>query len=519
MLNNATDELAQVIAQIRRVKLNLSGHVLVFILSTLIIVLLPGPTYYAGFLFLFILLSFLYHQDLTTALFHSYLLVFFFERPFFYLNSGAIQEYFYYEVPKNFFLPNSIPLRFIIFVFLVFSLFINQNSKNINLLKIKGHFLRALLASFLILLLLSIDQIFGAYKIQYGWQFVHLFQVFLTFPVISIFFFQRSINNKALESVRLLLVGFATASLVIQGAISVAQFSLQSRLNLRIEHTQPALYTAEENVFRSAGTFSFPNYLGVNTSMLLLFPIFTIVKRLAQKNAAEFSKEKRWDFFWGIASVIVGFFALVLNFSRWVWLSFISILMASVFIRKKLFVKEVEKMNKSQKELLIGGVLILIIVLVVSLGLRLRAINTFVVRVESAKQAISIIEKYPLFGVGPGLSGLRVAAVGKDYQKYASSLRGVHNSILYIAADNGLVLTLVFVVFVVITLFHFLRYINIFREDWFIFSLASAFILFLLNSLAYPLYTFDTSLELFLLFTAAFFVFSDKILRLYHKKS
>ena len=518
MLNNATDELAQVIAQIRRVKLNLSGHVLVFILSTLIIVLLPGPTYYAGFLFLFIVLSFFYHQDLTRALFHSYLLVFFFERPFFYLNLGAIQEYFYYETPKMLFLPNSIPVRFIIFVFLVFLVFINQKSKNNNSLKIKGHFLRAMLASLLILFLLSINQIFGAYRIQYGWQFIHLFQIFLTFPVISIFILQRSRNTRVLESIRLLIGGFIIASLVIQGAMSVAQFTVRSRLDLRIEHTQPALYTSEENIFRSAGTFSFPNYLGVNASMLLLFPILTVINSLAKKKVTRFSKEGRKVFFWGIVSVIAGFFALVLNFSRWVWISFISTLAAALFIRKKLFIKELEKMDKRQKRILFGGVFILTIVLLAALALRLRSVGTFMARIESAKQTVSLIETYPIFGVGPGLSGLSVAAVEKDYEKYMFSLKGAHNTLLYIAADNGLVLTLAFIVFIVVTLFQFFKYIDLFRENWFILSLALAFILFLLNSLAYPLYTFDTSLELFLLFTSVFFVFSDKIVRLRYKK-
>lgn len=491
---------------------NIHLYILLFLISTLIVIILPGPTYYSGFLLGFVIFTYLLFKDLTVALFTTYLLVFFFERPFIHLNPVLLQESFYFTESKVFPLLIIVPVRVIIFAFFLISLFVIRNKGKRKPILL-GHYLSlAIIMVVSILTLLITNQFIGSYSTRFTWHFIRLFQIFLTFPTIAIFFLKRAENEAVFSILKTLVFSFVVASIIIQGIIAIAQFTSQSRLNLRIEHAEShkeGLFTPEENIFRSPGTFAFPNYLGVNISMLLPFPVLFLINRLKNLDKKN-GKIKKSLSFLTLTSIFTGLVAFFLNFSRWVWVSFLSTLIITIILGKASFPKELSLMSKIHKKRIIKVLSIFIVILLFMTAKRFQVVKTLKSRFDIARQTVFLIKRHPIFGVGPAVSGIEVASIERNYDKYISSLRGVHNTFLYIAADNGLIIAVLFIAFILTIIFKLLENLKEVKKDWLAFSLMIGMLLFLFNSLAYPLYIFDTSLELFLLFAAIIFTLYQK---------
>jgi hypothetical protein len=303
------------------------------------------------------------------------------------------------------------------------------------------------------------------------------------FPVTLLLF------NKHPQLVTRLIIGFTISSLIVLGSISVGQYITQGRLGLRIEHPEanPQIFhTPEQHYFRSPGTLSAPNFLATNIAMLLpiLFTFF-------------FISSHRHSSILPLAAAVLGVVAFILNLSRWAWITFpVAIVITLCIFRHRPWVEarmtHLFSVTRTKVIILLAST-----VMITLLTIRFHQVTTLDVRLDIAQRSVTLMQAYPLLGTGPGLGAYLIPSVIPDYQQYHASLKSAHNTLLNLAVENGLPVTFLFIIFCYFILRRLLHPHQ--SADWITLGLTTSIITFLLNALAYPLYIYDPSLELFML--------------------
>lgn len=220
-----------------------------FILPSLITILLPGPTYIAGFLFLYVLILIKIHRNLSLALFQVFLFSILVGKEFFTLEGIPLQGYLYSQVPFLFSIPQKISLRFLVFIFLAISVLGSFK----RYAKVDKQQFKLLGLSYLLLALTVSGQIFGSYSVKYKYSFLQMIEIYLLFPVI----FQMLLKNVQDRNFHLkvtkLFYNFSLFALSLEGLVAIVQFILKSAVGLNIEGSfdLSLVQAPETGMFRS----------------------------------------------------------------------------------------------------------------------------------------------------------------------------------------------------------------------------------------------------------------------------
>ncbi len=307
-------------------------------------------------------------------------------------------------------------------------------------------------------------------------------------------------------------MGFVIGALFFLGILAGIQFVLKNRVGLFIEVNQVELkefYTQEEGFFRSFGTFAFPNYLGVNALLYLPFPFFYLVQLAVSEKSSLSKKKLNWiKVAVVMCAFLLGVMVIVLSLSRWVIICFLLWVGVVLIVNKVLMKRYLVLLNKS---LIVKGIasifLLSSLTLISTLLIRLRSITTVVGRFDIVYKTIQLITVYPWFGVGPYANGRLAAAIDANYRNFAVTIPGAHNTIILVFADHGIFIGMGFLVLCYLFFRHASTYLfqSYVYDTWWLCALSWSGLLFLLNSLAYPLYGFDSSLEFFFLILAFFY--------------
>lgn len=477
---------------------SVNTHAAVFLIATLIIIILPGPTYYAGFLFFLLFFSRLLHKQLSIAAFHLYLLTLFIGQPILVLKETTLQDFTFFEAPTLLSLPVEIPIRFIIFLIFLFSL-LDFEKKRIQTKYRQDIYLSLpLLSICLIVLILVIAQIVANYPLKYTWPFFHFVQIFLVFPATLVFLQQNKYQKRRISLITRMLMGFAVSALIIQGVIASTQFINKSPTNIRVEapFKVSEVSAPEDNLFRSSGTFGHPNFLGVNIALLLPFTLLSWINLATKKGRKNTNSRKVIK-----TATILGLTTLLLSFSRWAWISFILGILLVVVLKQEI----IWQLRDLTRKATLPNIIILALVFIVSFVLitkRIKTIETIEVRLGILKVAVQQINRNPLWGIGPGNSALDLSPYRTSFAEYSLSLKGVHNTFLLIGIESGLISLAIFIIFILALTSLVIRYKQEIVANIFKLSLAISLLTFLFNSQAYPLYIWDPSLEIFFLLAA-----------------
>jgi hypothetical protein len=289
----------------------------------------------------------------------------------------------------------------------------------------------------------------------------------------------------------------------VEGGISLGQFIFKSPLHTRIE-APLAVETSQDNQFRSSGTFRYPNYLGVNTAILIPIAIYLLFQyAYVRKKPITFTS---LVFFICAGSGIV---ALALSFSRWAWISFLVGIILEIFLLRKRIAGHITLQKKRQLALYIS---IAFIIFLSSLPLtnRFKIINTIEGRIKILQSQIHLAGLYPLWGIGPGNSSINLSPYRFDFESYIFSLKVAHNTLVILAVETGIPTLSLFIGFIAYIFITSYRKRHVLVKNIFLLSFLMSIIIFLFSSLAYPLYTFDYSFEIFFIIVAMYLSsFSD----------
>lgn len=483
----------------------------VFVVEFFTLVVISSPSLYAILLACFVWIDYLGHRKLSLALLHVYFLTFFVEKPL--ISFPELRHQIAFADQKVLLTSTGveIPVRFFIGLLMGLSVLQKKILGRYKKIKSYGVTYTALFFSLLLLMLLAINQALGEnYYFRYQWFAIHLFEIFTMFLIIVLIVLNELDDKLSARRLVSLVVGFSLAILTVEGVLSTLQFMKRAQLGLMIEYpaTRSSLFTVEQHWFRSVGTFSHPNYLGVNVSMLLIIPLEYYLSYFVTTRTR--TGVSGWLERLLLSAFSLGLVALMLSLSRWAWVSFVIGLLLAVSLRPSslthLFARILHyvKQNRVCTAILLGIVCVI-------LGLvftRFINIGTWSGREIITVVALKKIGASPLLGRGPGSSGLDPLGF-HNFETLSNSLGGVHNTILYIASENGLPVTLVFLGYVYWIFISFWRNKHLVVNDWFICSLFVVTTTFLINSLLYPLYLFDSSLELFVVMSGFYFTLLD----------
>lgn len=231
--------------------------------------------------------------------------------------------------------------------------------------------------------------------------------------------------------------------ILFQGALAVVQYLKGGLLHKFIEE---AFYqynfghfaTEEKTMFRASGTMSHPNNLASFLLILLPLAFFEL-----------FSKKPRFykNIFY-LAAFIFGLGGLITTMSRGAWLIFFANCFAIYFFIKK----EKLRFNPILKKLALLLILPLIIILpdffsrLTSLSRAFAEKGSALVRLDLTKEAIFLMTRSPIFGIGPGLFiPILIERHLTDVINIFPSQ--VHNTFLLIGAELGSVALFSFLFF------------------------------------------------------------------------
>ena len=286
--------------------------------------------------------------------------------------------------------------------------------------------------------------------LYYVWLFISL----LVNPTTSVFFIMflqnisilvfilfkiNFIDKKALP----LSLALIKAIIVFEGSLVLMQFIKKSPLGSSIELSMiPAFGSGiDENPFfyRPVGTFHHANELA-NFSLPFVLILFSFLYNKKLKDNSSIL----------LTSILLGVIIIILTASRAVWLSLFLSLLLLVFIIEKKFGYHLNLKKINLKYL----ILILITIAIISLPvLPWRIGKSFYLfeekggaftRKQLIKESISLIKKYPLFGVGYGQN---IQASFKQNLTGIMSYfpEAVHNAFLIVASESGLPALLLFI--------------------------------------------------------------------------
>jgi len=472
------------------------GIFLLYLIPILVIIFLPSPSRIAVFLVLFVLFLVVVYKNLSLALFHIYLFSFVMGEPLLTLEADLIQDFVYFETPVLLSIPIKISLRFVIFLFFVLSLLISKNPSVETKKYFHKNFLAPFLSMFAVVILVCFGQIFGSYKIRYGFYFFQSLEFFLVFASVLFFLTKNRKDSVVLRKIKNIFFSFVVFSSILEGSLSLIQFVSKNPTRLNIERVFEVSYVLapETGGFRSPGTFGHPNYLGVISGMFLPYLILLLSFKKIKKST---------DLILRI-SILLAFLGLFLSFSRWAWISFFIGLLLIFWARSKSYIKILsEFVRKSILRILICA---FIIILGFTIAERFTKFSTLEGRVEVFKIAIYQMQEHPFWGVGPGNSTIALGPFRQNLEGYIYSLKGAHSTFLLIGAELGIPALIGYLIFIISLAVTTFKNRDTVKKS-FLLSFVIVILVFLIASLAYPLYVWDPSIELFFI-SSALYVFS-----------
>ncbi len=462
-----------------------------FLLAQFVIVLLPGPTYYVGFLLLLFFCAYSFTKDITVACFIIYLIVFTNNNPFiFWYNHTSITLDFFLVKPILIPLYEELPLRMIISLLTTISILFNRNltfSKLTSIFSKSRSFL-------LIILLLLFNQLFGSYQATFNLSFIALASIILlTVNTLAVLSLQPKL-------VSFVLVVFILSFIIFEGSIGILQAINTKTLGISIEYVQSTnTFDSNPLYYRSPGTFSHPNYLASNLCILTIMLITMITTTLKSHRNNSVSVILLSTL------TIIGTVSIILSKSRFAFLILI-ILTAILIYPKKKIIRNFLILTKTRLFVSVFLISSLLLFSLFSLTLRGDGLTTFEGRAQVIKQALSIVTKYPIFGTGPGLSTYSIAEFFPYRHIYLDSIRTIHSSIFLFITDNGLIVSIVlFVTILKISIDARIHSKNNLIVRIFYFGVLA----YILNSFGYPLYIYDSSSELLFISLAVIIFYSQ----------
>jgi O-antigen ligase len=263
---------------------------------------------------------------------------------------------------------------------------------------------------------------------------------------ILILLFYWNIYLKGKKKVGLSLAAIFSSLLIFEAGLSLGQFVKSSPIGLSIEIRQEIFNQATDIstlFFRPMGTFHHPNELAN-----FVLPISILLTSLLYSRVI---KKIGWVV---VPSLIAGAFILIFAASRSAWLGLFIGIFFVIFVYERLLkikikLKGTDKVKKFllaiSPILLLGGVIV---------GLRfIRSIysfgrqGAFYSRQQLTKEALVLIEKHPVWGVGYGMN--IVAAFRQNVTGVMKFFpETVHNGFLTIISESGIATFLVFLVFI-----------------------------------------------------------------------
>lgn len=236
---------------------------------------------------------------------------------------------------------------------------------------------------------------------------------------ISLFYLVKTANKLDRANVIKTMIGVG-ASIVAIGFVQY--FFYQSLANLR--------YLGwDEHLYRLFSTFLDPNFAGAFFAIFILF-LLEILLTPTEKNKRVFLA----------ILLMITFVAELLTYSR---TGFIMLLVGiGVFL-----------LSFASKKVTAATLLLCLVLFFVAANAKIEGLNPFRIassqaRIDSMKDAVSIIQKYPVFGVG--FNAYRYAQIQMGYREemplvQSHSDAGTDNSYLFVLATTGVVGGIAFV--------------------------------------------------------------------------
>ncbi len=472
--------------------------IVVFLILAVCLFFAKGPIYATATLAAAVVFLFFIYDDLSIALFQTYLFTLVIGAPFLTLPHLLIQSQVLEKIAITSYLNVEIPYRFVVFSFFLLSLLLSIFSSQKKTIPKIPVVIGCLLFS-LMFLVINLGQLFGKYPLVYQWPTFHLLQIFLIFPALIIFLQQKTSSIRNIDRIKKIFMGFVFFALIIEGFFSMVQVITRAPIETRIEKffTVDMVKAPENNMFRSAGTVGHPNSLSIMMSTLIPISLFFLIGKLNRSK-----QEKTKELFFEKFSIFMGFVGLILSYSRWAWISFsIGIFFILLFNKKWAY--------RNIRILLLSGSLFLLLLIS-----RFQRVATLSGRVNALDIYLKIIQSHPVWGVGPENSLVNLSAYGYDLNKYLYAVRGAHNTLLLVAADNGVIVGFLFlciwILIICLAIYYLIKYKKKSLVRNFLIFFTSSLLISILNTFAYPIYTFDSNLEIFLLIFA-FFLFSPEL--------
>lgn len=230
---------------------------------------------------------------------------------------------------------------------------------------------------------------------------------------VSLFYLIKTANKLERDDVLKVMIG-AGASIVAIGFVQY--FFYQSLANLR--------YLGwDEHLYRLFSTFLDPNFAGAFFAIFILF-LLEILLTPIEKNKRVFL----------VILLMITFVAELLTYSR---TGFIMLLVGvSVFL-----------LRFASKKVTAAVLILCLVLFFGAANAKIEGLNPFRIassqaRLDSMKDAVSIVQKYPVFGVG--FNAYRYAQIKMGYREemplvQSHSDAGTDNSYLFVLATTGIV--------------------------------------------------------------------------------
>lgn len=249
-----------------------------------------------------------------------------------------------------------------------------------------------------------------------------------------------------------------------------------------------------ERLYRVAGLTGHPTFFGSFLSLLIPVGVGYLAHLTKKKNYKGF-------YFVTILAVFAGLIAIFATFSRSAW--FTLIIGGLLFLyRHKKYYKKI--LNFRLISFLIGAFGIFIVLFGPLFFTRLYTFSDILNignaqgRLNLANQALFMIKKSPLFGVG--LNQFTLAMSRQDLSLEARTfLYPVHNTFLLFFSEIGILAGLLFLSFVLISLYKTWKVAN---KDWVSFGIWVGAFSFLINAQFHTLFSLDPTLDLFMVMLA-----------------
>lgn len=484
-----------------------TAFVIFFSLFVAFLIFSPGPIYTSFFSILAAVFLFWRTRSLSMSFLQIYLNLFFIGQPIFFLSERHIENFLYYSEKFVSVVPNPIFLKDVFFLFFLLSL-CHPGRLWRSVQKLPLFLKVSMVLCFGLVLWTLSGQFWGNYAVMFTTDFFVLTKTFLLIPGVILFWYQLTDSSYSINLKKYgqqLFVSFIIFSLILQGLLASIQFVTQSPLALSLERSfsVKSVVTAETGTFRSAGTLGHPNFLGVTIAALLSFPILFLLYEISSSH--EFSFKKNYLY---ISAFFLGLIALFLSFSRWSWLSFGVVLFFFLYqernrvvpvllqIWEKFFVYPLRK-------IIFLSAMSAVILIIID---RFRHITTWQGRVQALNHYAQLIYQSPWWGYGPGQSYHNLSLFRSQFEVYASAL-AAHNTFFLLGAEIGMVGLVLFIVFCAVLIW------EIFKKNaystFFLVSLKIGLATLLLNMLVYPVYIFETSLELFFLLAGLYYLYGQ----------